>query len=104
MSSSEPLLTVVDIAERLSVNEQTVRNWIDRDELKAIRVGARRVRVTEEALNDFIGLRPEQPVRPSRARTQPPAPATIDRNAVADAVDDIAAGFKALADALRTDA
>jgi len=47
-------LTVAEIAEDLKVNQQTVRNWIDRGELPAVRIGARRIRVTEEALERFI--------------------------------------------------
>jgi excisionase family DNA binding protein len=41
---SEEFLTVAEIAELLKVNQQTVRNWIDRGSLPAVRVG-RRVRV-----------------------------------------------------------
>ncbi len=33
-------LTVAEIAAVLKVNAQTVRNWIDRGELPAVRVGA----------------------------------------------------------------
>jgi excisionase family DNA binding protein len=47
-------LTVAEIADDLKVNQQTVRNWIDRGELPAVRIGARRIRVTEEALERFI--------------------------------------------------
>jgi excisionase family DNA binding protein len=47
-------LTVAEIADDLKVNQQTVRNWIDRGELPAVRIGARRIRVTEEAFERFI--------------------------------------------------
>jgi len=40
---TEAFLTVADVAERLKLNPQTVRNWIDRGELPAYHVG-RRVR------------------------------------------------------------
>ena len=53
------LLTVSEIATTLKVNPQTVRNWIDRGELPALRVGGRRVRVHRSALEGFIGLDPE---------------------------------------------
>jgi excisionase family DNA binding protein len=53
----EELHSVADVAEMLKVNQQTVRNWIDRDELKATRVGARRVRVAESDLNHFLKLK-----------------------------------------------
>jgi excisionase family DNA binding protein len=37
-------MTVAEIAEILKLNQQTVRNWIDRGELPAVHVG-RRVRI-----------------------------------------------------------
>jgi excisionase family DNA binding protein len=46
---SGPFLTVAEIAELLKVNEQTVRNRIDRHELPAVRIGARRVRLADVA-------------------------------------------------------
>jgi excisionase family DNA binding protein len=51
---AEEFLTVADIASRLKVNQQTVRNWIDRGQLAAVRVGSRRVRVRESDLADFL--------------------------------------------------
>ena len=50
----ETYLTVAEIAEQLRLNQQTVRNWIDRGELSAIRVGPRRVRVRASDLQRFI--------------------------------------------------
>src|SRR5450755_3411331 len=47
MSDPETFLTVAEIAELLKLNPQTVRNWIDRGELSAVRVGSRRVRVKQ---------------------------------------------------------
>jgi len=49
---SDEFLTVADVAERLKLNQQTVRNWIDRGELAAHHVG-RRVRIRRE---DFDAL------------------------------------------------
>jgi len=43
-SWDDEYLTVNEIAAHLKLNPQTIRNWIDRDELPAVRVG-RRVRV-----------------------------------------------------------
>ena len=44
-AQDDEYLTVAEIAARLKVNPQTVRNWIARRELRAARVGARRVRI-----------------------------------------------------------
>ncbi len=46
-------LTVLDIAELLKLNQQTVRNWIDAGKLPAVRVG-RRVRIRQSELDRFI--------------------------------------------------
>jgi excisionase family DNA binding protein len=48
----EALLTVAEIATPLKLNQQTIRNWIDRGSLPAIRIG-RRVRVRR---SDFEAL------------------------------------------------
>jgi excisionase family DNA binding protein len=47
-------LTVDEVATQLKVVPQTVRNWIDRGELRHVRIGARRIRVRESDLEDFI--------------------------------------------------
>ena len=51
-ATPEEYLTVAEIAATLKLNQQTVRNWIDRGELPALRVG-RRVRVRR---SDFDAL------------------------------------------------
>jgi len=48
------MYTIREIMADLKVSEPTVRRWIKVGKLKAIYVG-KGVRVTEEALNDFIG-------------------------------------------------
>lgn len=53
----EDLLTVNEIAEQLKVNPQTVRNWIDRGSLPAVRVGQRRVRVRRSDFDSFLEAR-----------------------------------------------
>lgn len=65
-SSGNPdeLLTVEDVAALLKLNQQTVRNMIDRRELGAVRVGQRRVRVRRSQLDEFLaaGERPAKAV------------------------------------------
>ena len=53
-AQEDDYLTVSEIAARLKVNPQTVRNWITRDELRAVRVGARRVRILRADLDSFL--------------------------------------------------
>jgi excisionase family DNA binding protein len=43
-ADADAFLTVAEVAQVLKLNQQTVRNWIDRGELPAVRVG-RRVRI-----------------------------------------------------------
>jgi excisionase family DNA binding protein len=50
----DEMLSVAEVPERLKLNEQTVRNWIDRGELRAVRLGSRRVRIYASELNRFI--------------------------------------------------
>jgi excisionase family DNA binding protein len=52
-----PYLTAQEVAELLRVNQQTVRNWITRGELTAIRVGGRRVRISQEDLEAFLAAK-----------------------------------------------
>jgi excisionase family DNA binding protein len=55
MSASwdDEYLTVKEIADRLKLNQQTVRNWIDLGSLPAVRVG-RRVRVRRADLDRVL--------------------------------------------------
>ena len=50
----DEFLTVAEVTQLLKVNQQTVRNWVDRGELAAVRVGARRVRVRQSDLDTFL--------------------------------------------------
>jgi excisionase family DNA binding protein len=51
--STDPFLTVAEVATLLKLNQQTVRNWIDAGSLPAVRVG-RRVRIPRAALDQLI--------------------------------------------------
>ena len=51
MERSTPrLLTLKEVAERLAVSVRTVRRLVDRRKIKAIKVGERSPRVSEEEL------------------------------------------------------
>lgn len=52
-SFDDEFLTVAEIAERLKLNPQTLRNWIDRGDLPAVRIG-RRVRVRRTDLERIL--------------------------------------------------
>jgi putative molybdopterin biosynthesis protein len=56
VSQNEPeeeYLTVAEVARNLKLNQQTVRNWIDRGELPALRVG-RRVRIKRSDYDRYL--------------------------------------------------
>ena len=70
-SQEDDYLTVSEIAARLKVNPETVRNWITRDELRAVCVGARRVRILPADLDSFLVATGATPLRdPIRERTR----------------------------------
>ena len=50
----DEFLTVAEIAELLKLNGQTIRNWIDRGELPAVRVAADGFRVRRSDLDAFL--------------------------------------------------
>jgi len=50
---SDNLLTIKEVAKQLNVHWQTVRNYIDRKELKSVRIG-KLVRVRPDDLQEFI--------------------------------------------------
>ena len=91
-------LTVAEIAETLKVNPQTVRNWIDRNEPKGIRVGARRVRVRRRDFDAFIESGGSE-----HDQVEPPVPASEGLAAAVQAAQQaIEAGSESdLLDALR---
>lgn len=63
----EEYLTVAEIAERLKLNQQTLRNWIEQGQLPAVRIG-RRVRIRR---SDFERL--VQEGYSGRGKTETPA-------------------------------
>jgi len=77
----ETYVTVAEIAEQLKMNPQTVRNWIDRGSLPAVRVGPRRVRVRQADLDEFLSKaatpRAEEPTPES-----PPEEELLSRRAL----------------------
>lgn len=106
-------LTVAEIAQLLRLNQQTVRNWIDRGELPAVRVGSRRVRVRRAELDEFLAAgatqAPEVPSSAERDSRDELAAAMIragellgdgDRPELVDALRAVAAQAQRLADAV----
>ncbi len=59
----DDFVTVAEVADRLKLNQQTVRNWIDQGSLPALRVG-RRVRIRrsdyERLLTEGLDVNPGQ--------------------------------------------
>jgi excisionase family DNA binding protein len=55
------LLTVDQVAERLQVNEQTIRRWLREGELRGVSFGGRTGwRISEEDLQEFLDRRREE--------------------------------------------
>src|SRR5438105_10512310 len=50
----DEFLTVREVADLLKINQQTIRNWIDRGDFPAVRVGPRRVRIRRVDLDAFL--------------------------------------------------
>ena len=53
MPHTEPMMTIHDVAEKLNVDERTVRELIRKNELRAIKVG-KEWRVTENDLDGYV--------------------------------------------------
>ena len=70
------MLTVADVAELLVLNQQTVRNMIDRGDLPAFKVG-RRVRIRQADLADFLAREPVVPTSPPLEPTPQPTPTEL---------------------------
>lgn len=103
----DELLTVAEIAQALKLNQQTVRNIIDRGELPALRVGERRVRVLRSDLDAFLAERRRITHRSPRRVAYDDAVGAAtkalrgrDENAAATALHSVAARALELADEL----
>jgi excisionase family DNA binding protein len=53
-------LTIEEVAERMRVNEKTVRNWIASGELPAFPIGKRGYRISETDLRNFVEARKQR--------------------------------------------
>ena len=69
-SWDDEYLTVQEIADRLKLNQQTVRNWIDQDKLPAVRIG-RRVRVRRVDLDRVLAQGATVEVEPEASMVAP---------------------------------
>ena len=56
----DKMLTIEEVAERMRVNEKTVRNWIASGELPAFPIGKRGYRISETDLRDFVEARKQK--------------------------------------------
>ncbi len=70
----DSFLTVAEVAELLKLNKQTVRNWIDRGSLPALKVG-RRVRIRRSDLARVLGDSPRSAHASPRRHAGPDADA-----------------------------
>ena len=73
--SPDEFMTVAEVAAILKLNQQTVRNWIDKGSLPAVRIG-RRVRIKRSDFDrvleeSYSGRRPAPPAF-GRATFRPP--------------------------------
>jgi excisionase family DNA binding protein len=89
----DDFLTVAEVATRLKVNPQTIRNWITRGEIRAVRVGARRVRILRADLDSFLA---------ATGATAPRDPSASER-AVSQESERLAAALKGARAALAAD-
>lgn len=70
-SKADEYLTVAEIANELKLNQQTIRNWIDQGSLRAVRVGARRVRVLPSDLDRMLADGATAPPAAEQTPTDP---------------------------------
>ena len=106
-SKVDEYLTVAEIASELKLNQQTIRNWIDQGSLRAVRVGARRVRVLRSDLDRVLAEGATAPAVEDRAGGDPvgevrrrldPAVQRARDALAGDRKSELAAALSALAD------
>ena len=57
---ADDILTVQEVAQIMKVSERTVRNWIEKEGLKAFLIGNRGYRVARVDLDAWVEARKEQ--------------------------------------------
>lgn len=108
MPNADEYLTVAEIAGELKLNQQTIRNMIDRGQLRAVRVGERRVRVLRSDLDRLLAEGATAPPAEDQTQADPlaeirqrldPAVQTARDALATGRKSDLAAALSALADA-----
>ena len=97
----DEFLTVKEVAELLKLNEQTLRNMIDRGELPAVRVGSRRVRIRQSDLDAFLGAGETSPAADEDALREQFRVSLDDARAAVGDDAQLASALRVLADAAR---
>lgn len=62
---ADPVLSVEQVAEMIGVHPHTIRRWIDKGELPAIKLSGKCLRIRARALQTFLMARTRR--RPARA-------------------------------------
>jgi excisionase family DNA binding protein len=56
----DEVLTVQEVAQIMKVSERTVRNWVEREGLQAIRIGKRGYRIARVDLDAWLQTRKQR--------------------------------------------
>ena len=70
-SKADEYLTVAEIAGELKLNQQTIRNWIQKGSLRAVYVGPRRVRILRSDLDRLLAGGATAPAADKQTTTDP---------------------------------
>jgi excisionase family DNA binding protein len=116
----DEFLTVQEVSDYLKVNTQTVYNWLDRSELASVRVGKRRRRIRQSALDAFLEAGSQPPVGSEPAEEVDEGSVTAwatfgaamaettavlertDQDALVQALDSLSEATRSLAEQLRS--